>query len=351
MNMRPSPRPGSSLASDTTFGPPLRRLASSHTDDTSPRSQAQTRSRPTSSISTSYTWLEDPIDIPPPPPTTKAAASPTPNVMESIRVSLFPQSPAAAPRDPPPGHAPTSPKRWRWLSSRRTSNLGNGGGSGNNSGYTGTRRCCSRSSSNLDLPSTMPPRPRPSPRPVVPHPQRLPHGSDYLCDALYAHIIAYNYLAPMVQSLPHGGTARPRRREAPPAQRTPSQEGGDPAWSAREPRRHPAAAEAAAEAVEHVPRPARVLAAVHLPRVAATAAAAGTHNARRDGAVGVRRPAAGTAAWLAPVHRAAGHDASRGGDREPRRGEPVNEVDPLVMRSLCEIVKCCEESPTNDRSL
>ncbi|GJC84537.1 hypothetical protein ColLi_07375 [Colletotrichum liriopes] len=339
-----------------------------------PRSQAQTRSRPTSSISTSYTWLEDPIDIPPPPSDDQSRRIPLPpNVMESIRVSVtcFPEtmllcsslsietirSYSRKVRQPPfetlrPDTPPTSPKRWRWLSSRRTSNLGNGGGSGNNSGYNGTRRCCSRSSSNLDLPSTMPPSTTTLAPPQWSRIRSVfPHGSDYLCDALYAHIIAYNYLAPMVQSLPHGGAARPP---------TP----GSPA-STEDPIPKKAATllglQGNHDATPPPPRPLRKRSSMFLglrassrqstfpasplpPPPAPTTPAATAPSASdvplRELQHGLRR----CIARLVTTLRVEGTES-------PVAGEQVNEVDPLVMRSLCEIVKCCEESPTNDRSL
>ncbi|KZL87880.1 hypothetical protein CI238_08715 [Colletotrichum incanum] len=340
-----------------------------------PRSQAQTRSRPTSSISTSYTWLEDPIDIPPPPSDDQSRRIPLPpNVMESIRVSVtcFPEtmllcsslsietirSYSRKVRQPPletlrPDTPPTSPKRWRWLSSRRTSNLGNGSGSGNNTGYNGTRRCCSRSSSNLDLPSTMPPSTTTLTPPQWTRIRSVfPHGSDYLCDALYAHIIAYNYLAPMVQSLPHGGTARPP---------TP----GSPA-STEDPIPKKAATLLGLQATHDVtpppPRPLRKRSSMFLglrassrqstfpasplpppppaPATPATTAPSASDVPLRELQHGLRR----CIARLVTTLRVEGTES-------PVAGEQVNEVDPLVMRSLCEIVKCCEESPTNDRSL
>ncbi|GKT42600.1 uncharacterized protein ColSpa_02781 [Colletotrichum spaethianum] len=348
-----------------------------------PRSQAQTRSRPTSSVSTSYTWLEDPIDIPPPPSDDQSRRIPLPpNVMESIRVSVtcFPETMLSCSslsietirsysrkvRQPPlealrPDTPPTSPKRWRWLSSRRTSNLGNGGGSasvntsGNGGGSISNRRCCSRSSSNLDLPSTM----SPSTTTLTP-PQWtrirsvFPHGSDYLCDALYAHIIAYNYLAPMVQNLPHGATARPP---------TP----GSPA-STEDPIPKKAASllglQANMDATPPPPRPLRKRSSMFLglrassrqstfptpplpplptPLASTTPATAVPSTSE----VPLRELQNGLHRCIARLVTTLRVDGNEG----PIAGESVNEVDPLVLRSLCEIVKCCEESPTNDRSL
>ncbi|WQF82907.1 hypothetical protein CDEST_07921 [Colletotrichum destructivum] len=326
-----------------------------------PRSQAQARSRPTSSLSTSYTWLEDPIDIPPPPSDDQSRRIPLPpNVMESLRVSVtcFPEtmllcsslsietirSYSRKVRQPPlealrPDTPPTSPKRWRWFSSRRTSNLANGG-----------RRCCSRgSSSNLDLPSTMPPS---TVTLTPPQWSRIrsvfPHGSDYLCDALYAHIVAYNYLAPMVHNPPPGGAGRPP---------TP----GSPA-STEDTIPKKAATLLGLQGCQETttPKPLRKRSSMFLglrssswqstfaappssvPTTPLTAAPLppASDIPLRDLQHGLHR----CIARLVTTLRAEGSEG-------PIAGEPVNDVDPLVMRSLCEIVKCCEESPTNDRSL
>ncbi|KAK1980243.1 hypothetical protein LZ30DRAFT_629632 [Colletotrichum cereale] len=365
-----------------------------------PRSQTQTRPRPTSSVSTSYTWLEDPIDIPPPPSDDQSRRIPLPpNVMESIRVSVtcFPEtmllcsslsietirSYSRKVRQPPleslqPDTPPTSPKRWRWLSSRKTSNHGNGGGNigggnssnnnynnysySNSNNNSANRRCCSRSSSNVDLPFTI----NPSTTTLAP-PQWsrirsiFPHGSDYLCDALYAHIIVYNYLAPMVQNLRHGAAARPP---------TP----GSPA-STEEPIPRKAATllglqggRSDATTPPPPPRPLRKRSSMFLGLRAATRqstypappmpplpplpslphAATTTTSAPLASDVSLRELQLGLHRCISRLVTTLRAEGTEG---PVATGEPAGEVDPLVLRSLCEIVRCCEEAPTNDRSM
>ncbi|KAK1968692.1 hypothetical protein LY78DRAFT_573635 [Colletotrichum sublineola] len=362
------------------------------------RSQTQSRSRPTSSVSTSYTWLEDPIDIPPPPSDDQSRRIPLPpNVMESIRVSVtcFPEtmllcsslsietirSYSRKVRQPPleslrPDTPPTSPKRWRWLSSRKASNYGNGGGSNNVNGVSDNvggdgnnstnRSCCSRSSSTVDLPTTM----HPSTTTLAP-PQWsrirsiFPHGSDYLCDALYAHIIVYNYLAPLVPSLRHGAAASAR----PPSPRSPA--------STEEPIPRKAATLLGLQGGRHdaapssplPPRPLRKRPSMFLGLRAASrqsthpapplppappvpslprASPVGTTPAPSASDISLRELQLGLHQCIARLVTTL---RGEGGTEGHVAGDAAGDVDPLVLRSLCEIVRCCEEAPTNDRSM
>ncbi|OHE99806.1 hypothetical protein CORC01_04942 [Colletotrichum orchidophilum] len=352
-----------------------------------PRSQAQTRSRPTSSLSASYTWLEDPIDIPPPPSDDQSRRIPLPpNVMESLRVSVtcFPETmllcsslsietirsysrkvrQPAAPEALRPDTPPASPKRWRWLSSRRTSNL--------------NRRCCSRgasSSSNLDLPSSASLAPSSTATLVVP-PQWsrirsvFPHGSNYLCDALYAHIVAYNYLAPMVQNNTTQSPLRPPTPASPSSSSIITDDSIPKKAASLLGIQGVQGMQEMASTMMTPPKPLRKRSSMFLglrncsssrqaqippPAAAATAAAVPTMTtpAAQTGPVSdiplreLQQGLSRCIARLVTTLRAEGSGGSVVG------GDLINEVDPLVMRSLCEIVKCCEESPstTNDRSM
>ncbi|KAK1482291.1 hypothetical protein CTAM01_13641 [Colletotrichum tamarilloi] len=344
-----------------------------------PRSQAQTRSRPTSSLSTSYTWLEDPIDIPPPPSDDQSRRIPLPpNVMESLRVSVtcFPETTLlcsslsietirsysrkvrqpAAPEALRPDTPPASPKRWRWLSSRRTTNL--------------NRRCCSRgaSSSNLDLPSSASLSPSTATLVAPPQWSRIrsvfPQGSDWLCDALYAHIVAYNYLAPMVQN----STTQSQPRPPTPASPSSSSVITDDSIPKK------AATLLGLQGMQGMqdmttspppPKSLRKRSSMFLGLRTCSASRQSQIPTPAPPAVPTMTPAAHAAAVSDVPLRELQQGLSRciahlvttlragGSGRSMAGGDLINEVDPLVMRSLCEIVKCCEESPstTNDRSL
>ncbi|KAF6835499.1 hypothetical protein CMUS01_05767 [Colletotrichum musicola] len=324
-----------------------------------PRSQAHNRSRPTSSVSASYTWLEDPIDAPSPSSDEARRIPLPPNVVESLRISVtcFPetmllcsslsietirnysrkvrhpalQEPVARPETPP-----ASPKqRWRWLAPRRTAN---------------SVRCRSRSSSsNVDLPS-MPP----STATLLAPPQwsrirnLFPNGSDYLCDALYAHVVAYNYILPMVQSAP-----RPPTPGTPGTLETNSGSTDD---SIPKKAATLLGLQGLQDGTLPLPPPLRKRSSMFMSRRACSSRqsvlppptpappatpvqqTSSSDVPLRDLVMGLRRCVARLVATL----RAEGSDG-------PLAGESVNEIDPLIMRSLCEIVKCCEESPTNER--
>ncbi|KAK2039241.1 hypothetical protein LZ31DRAFT_634863 [Colletotrichum somersetense] len=384
-----TPRSGSHSGVSRAVTTPTRRTRS--------RSQTQNRSRPTSSVSTTYTWLEDPIDIPPPPSDDQSRRIPLPpNVMESIRVSVtcFPEtmllcsslsietirSYSRKVRQPPleslrPDTPPTSPKRWRWLSSRKVSNYSSGGGSGNvgggsdnmsggngsGSNNNNNNCCCSRGSSTVDLPTAMPPSTTTLAPPQWSRIRSIfPHGSDYLCDALYAHIIVYNYLAPMLLN-PRLSTATIARPPSP----------GSPA-SAEEPIPRKAATLLGLRDGRHPavpppqPQPSKQLRkrssmflglrtasrqlshpALPLPPLPRSASV-GTTSAPSASDISLRELQLGLHRCIARlVTTLRGEGATEG----PVAGDAASDVDPLVLRSLCEIVRCCEEAPTNDRSM
>ncbi|KAK1574288.1 uncharacterized protein LY79DRAFT_593356 [Colletotrichum navitas] len=383
-----TPRTGSRSGVSRAVTTPTRRSRSS--------SQTQTRSRPTSSVSTSYTWLEDPIDIPPPPSDDQSRRIPLPpNVMESIRVSVtcFPEtmllcsslsietirSYSRKVRQPPlgslrPDTPPTSPKRWRWLSSRKASNHGNGGG-GDNVGTSSdnlgggnnnaSRRCCSRNSSSVELPTTIAPSTTTLASPQWSRIRSIfPHGSDYLCDALYAHIIVYNYLAPMVMNLGHGAAATARPLSP-----------GSPA-STEEPIPKKAATLLGLEGGRHEaiplpapPRPLRKRSSMFLGL--RTASRQSTHPApplpplpplpslpRATSAATTSAPSAPDVSLRElqlGLHRCIARLVTtlraEGATEGPIAGDAASDVDPLVLRSLCEIVRCCEEALTSDWSM
>ncbi|KAL3301611.1 hypothetical protein RB213_003290 [Colletotrichum asianum] len=167
----------------------------------------------------------------------------------------------------------------------------------------------------------------------------FPTGSDYLCDALYAHIVAYNYLAPMVQH-----AARPPTPGTPETTGTTDESIPKKAATLL-------GLQGMQETTPPPPRPLRKRSSMFLglracssrqssaPPVPVTPVPTADVTLR-DLQIGIRRCIARLVATL----RAEGADG-------PLAGESVNEIDPLIMRSLCEIVKCCEESSTNDRSL
>ncbi|TEA13047.1 hypothetical protein C8034_v005270 [Colletotrichum sidae] len=339
-----TPRPKSHLTADTSRSTPTPR----------PRSQAQSRSRPTSSVSASYTWLEDPFEVPSPSSDEGRRIPLPPHVIESLRISVtcFPETMLLCsslsvetirsysrkvrhPVQEPvrPETPPASPKRWRWLAPRRKDSAS-------------VRRSSSSrgaSSSALDL-ASMPPSTATLAATLGP-PQwsrirnLFPTGSDYLCDALYAHIVAYNYLLPLAQM-----AARP------PTPGTPETTAG----SADDSIPKKAASLLGLQGCHDTtppPRPLRKRSSMFLGLRACSSRQSTVHPAPatpapacdvslRDLQIGLRRCVARLVATL----RAEGSDG-------PLAGDSVNEIDPLIMRSLCEIVKCCEESPANDRAM
>ncbi|OLN96359.1 hypothetical protein CCHL11_00744 [Colletotrichum chlorophyti] len=322
-----------------------------------PRSQPQNRSRPSSSVSATYTWLEDPIDIPPPLSDDQSRRIPLPpNVMESLRISVtcFPETMLLCSslsietiraysrkvRQPAiettfrPETPPASPKRWRWLTPRR-------------SATTPNRRCCSRgaaSSSNLDLTSMPPSTATLTPPQWSRIRSVFPQGSDYLCDALYAHIVAYNYIAPMVTN-----TARPPT----PASPETTCGGADDCI----PRKAATLLGLQGTTTPPPPKPLRKRSSMFL----SLRAGSSSRQSVLPPSPLYPPPATPTQAFDLPL-RDLQHGLTRcigrlittlraEGPDGPIAGEPVEKVDKLLMRSLCEIVKCCEESPTNDRPL
>lgn len=344
---------------DQILAPPL--LVTPHTTSGSdsrapptarPRSQVKVRSRPTSSVSASYSWLEDPIDLPPPPSDDQSRRIPLPpNVMESLRVSVtcFPETMLLCSslsietirtysrkvRQPPeglrPDTPPASPKRWKWLGQRR-----------NNSAAL-NRRCCSHNSSpNLDISPTSPSAATLTP----PQWSRLrsvfPHGSDYLCDALYAHIVAYNYLAPMIQS-----GLRPPTPGSP--------ETTSSSMDESIPKK--AASLLGLQGTQDMAPPPRPPPSLR-KRSSMFLSLRGGQSRQ---SVLPPKPATPT-----PVSEVPLRDLQHGlslciarlvttlsaeGSSAHVASEPSSEVNSFVMRSLCEIVKCCEESATNERPM
>ncbi|KAL0937438.1 uncharacterized protein CTRU02_207169 [Colletotrichum truncatum] len=318
-----------------------------------PRSQAQNRSRPTSAASASYAWLENPAEMHSTSSDDNRRIPLPPNVIESLRISVtcFPETMLLSsslsietirnysrkirhPVQEPirPETPPASPKRWKWLASRRNN--------------VNPSRHCSRtpSSSNVDL-ASMPPSTATLTPPQWSRIRNLfPTGSDYLCDALYAHIVAYNYLLPLAQS-----AARP----VTPATPETSPGGTDDSIPKK------AAFLLGLHGLQETtpppppppPRPLRKRSSMFLslrgtasrqsfmPSIPATPAPA-PEIPLRDLLIGLRRCIARLVATL----RAEASDGLLAGD-------PVNEIDPLIMRSLCEIVRCCEDTPANDRAI
>ncbi|KAF4779747.1 hypothetical protein HER10_EVM0006298 [Colletotrichum scovillei] len=168
----------------------------------------------------------------------------------------------------------------------------------------------------------------------------FPHGSDWLCDALYAHIVAYNYLAPMVQN----STTQSQPR--PPTPTSPSS--------------------SSVITDDSIPKKAATLLGLQGMQDMTTSPPPPKSLRKRSSMfLGLRTcsasrqsqiptPAPPTVPTMTPAaHSAAVSDVPL---RELQQGLSrciAHLVDPLVMRSLCEIVKCCEESPstTSDRSL
>ncbi|KAL2757667.1 hypothetical protein ACRALDRAFT_2032524 [Sodiomyces alcalophilus JCM 7366] len=178
-------------------------------------------SRPTSPIDEVQQWLETSIDASPADEYQSRRIPLPPDVVETLRVSItcFPETmllcsslsietirsyarkmkhPADEPvhlQTPPP-----SPKKWKWsavLGQRRSA-------SSLKREYANQRYFSSElRSASAELPPAIM-------TPSVPQPQwsRLrnifPQGSDYLLDALFAHLVAYSYVSGLLPRLPPG---------------------------------------------------------------------------------------------------------------------------------------------------
>ena len=95
------------------------------------------------------------------------------------------EAPFSIPSVPTPPSPTATTKRWKF-SKLLSSRFGNGSSKSNSPARDDD------SSNGLDFGSTASATSTPNWAPIR---NIFPHGSDYLCDALYAHLLAYNYLA------------------------------------------------------------------------------------------------------------------------------------------------------------
>lgn len=301
-----SPRSGSCPEED----PAVERQPTKHSTD-SYRGPDVHREHPSSPRppmpSNIQTWIETSQDAATKPDDQPPGIPLPPDVVDNLRISIacFPDTtlltsslsietirsysrkvktcPPDLKRDlpPPPAH---SPRKWgfsRILSSRR-SNASSCGGSRD---------------SNEEAPVT----PWTGLRAV------FPSGSEYLCDALYAHIVAYNYIS----ALPRGATASPPKT---------SSRGTDEG---------------------EVPRKAAALLGLREPDASSVDTARTPPSARhgpsekRDGAL---------KDLLVGLSRCIGRLVTTLKEgRGEVMGEESSEVDLFLVRALCEVVRCSEE--------
>jgi len=157
----------------------------------------------------------------------------------------------------------------------------------------------------------------------------FPAGSPYLCNALYAHLVAYNYVSSLCAPAP------PRPTPPPPASPTPSASSSSSA--PRRPRPD--------DAGRRIPSKAASLLGLSPAAPQATAVKSPLHggfpSARTaELEAALRQLQAGLATCVgrlvATLRLTGGHHTAAAADDDVG-------VDPLFLRALCEIVRCAEE--------
>ncbi|KAM0326174.1 hypothetical protein ACHAQA_006771 [Verticillium albo-atrum] len=243
---------------------------------------------------------------------------------------------------------PPSPKRWKWsnvLGQRRSvSSLKRDTSSQRYSAELG-----SHAETSLAATSSF----------TQPQWSRLrnifPDGSDYLLDALYAHLVAYSYvsgLVPRSGSKPHGFNDR---KPPTPDHERPSIESRKSKDSNDIPKKaaHLLGLQDAATASITPPPPlspkahrlrkkSSVLDTLRGARMPAPAQATlADHRPMKDIQVGLARCIGRLVTTLRAGPGEDGEDESMLLADETLK---IGEIDPLLVRSLCEIVRCCEET-------
>lgn len=219
----------------------------------------------------------------------------------------------------------------------------------------------------------------------------FPQGSDYLCDALYAHIVAYNYITSLCPRTPviiPPSTPRPASR---PSSRPKSMAVSRPAsrptskssYSSSTLSSDLSPARSRASDSTRVPRKAASILGMHtettsptipfpeFPSAAGASSRTSTMASNKRSFAASRRPTDGTKAFCSAANRSADdHDASLKELRlglarcvarlvatlrvtsssyselgSPDGSPPKRNVsvDPFFIRSLCELVRACEE--------
>jgi hypothetical protein len=169
----------------------------------------------------------------------------------------------------------------------------------------------------------------------------FPACSDYLCDALYAHLVAFNYVSTLCPRGPgpHASPLRPCTRE-----------GGREEDSLEIPRKAatilglspgfvPDAVCRPQGAVRGPKANRKSLSHGWVPETARYSVAARTVSADSS----MRELQEGLAkciARLVATMKLTGNDCGNA----PRGAEDAREIDPLFVRSLCEVVRCCENA-------
>lgn len=243
------------------------------------------------------------------------------------------EAPFSIPSLPTPP-SPTSTKRWKFpklLSSR----FGNGSSKSNSPARDDD------SSHGLDFGSTASATSTPNWAPIR---NIFPLGSDYLCDALYAHLIAYNYLA----SICPMDCTGPREKHIRMA-KAGLDDDGYPIVE-EDPRRVPkkaasllglsraAAASSSTTDLFQIPR--KPIGKQHKRLLSLggdkkNGGGAGPESALADLRDGLAKCVANLISTL---------KLTGGGEQDaPILTDGLKDLDPLLLRSLCEVVRCCEE--------
>ena len=265
---------------------------------------------------------------------------------------------------------PQRPSKWKWLTSKRQPDP--------------------TSPKNQSRPQPYPEAAAPAMSPVRPGDtdwrairKIFPMGSDCLCDALYAHMVAYNYitsLCPRTPILVPPSTPRPASRPSPRPKsmivpRPPSRPTSKSSYSSSTFSSDLSPVLSRASDSTRVPRKAASILGMHTDAPSPTIpfpefpAAAGSRTSTivsKKSFAASRRPTDSTKAFGSAANRSADdHDASLkelrlglarcvarlvatlrvtssepGPDGAPKKNV---QVDPFFIRSLCELVRACEE--------
>ncbi|KAH6628300.1 hypothetical protein F5144DRAFT_654509 [Chaetomium tenue] len=214
--------------------------------------------------------------------------------------------------------------------------------------------------SNLSLSLTTP-----TPAPWTPLKNIFPSATDRLCDALYAHLLAYNYLTSLLPtqqqpnpnrppSSTHGltttaTTTTPRRDLSIPHKAATLLGMDDPVSAAASTYSKPSPSPSRRGVLSRGRRDKFPLNDLFGTSAPTANGGGGGYGLSRSGTVGSSRSGTGYgesgAALLAGLGRWEGGDAGWGVILENGEGsvEGVDGLDPVLMRAICEVVRCAEE--------
>ncbi|KAJ9155302.1 hypothetical protein NKR23_g1931 [Pleurostoma richardsiae] len=190
----------------------------------------------------------------------------------------------------------------------------------------------------------------------------FPLGSDYLCNALYAHIVAYNYVASLCKSHPPPSSSRGSRHPGAPATNSSAGNGTTatagiirgPADETRVPKKAASLlglSHTAAVSRSDLGAPAQRN-KILIRESPSTSSELGNIKSNCSQIPGRREFTNSDSSAVADLRDGLGRCIARlvatlkltGGEQDaPIKGANSEDLDPLLMKMLCELVRCCEE--------